>query len=56
MTARIQNAARHPDLTTGVQHIFKAVYAGGVPRQTLELVHLRASQVNGCSSCVNAGA
>jgi AhpD family alkylhydroperoxidase len=55
MNARIQNAASHPDLTTGVQHIFKAVYAGGVPRQTLELVHLRASQVNGCSACVEAG-
>jgi AhpD family alkylhydroperoxidase len=31
------------------------VYAGGVPQQTLELVHLRASQVNGCSACVDAG-
>jgi hypothetical protein len=27
MTARIQNA--------GVQHLFKAIYAGGVPPQTL---------------------
>jgi AhpD family alkylhydroperoxidase len=45
-----------PDITTGVQHLFKAVYAGGVPSQTLELVHLRASQINGCSACVNAGA
>jgi AhpD family alkylhydroperoxidase len=32
------------------------VYAGGVPRQTLELVHLRVSQINGCSACVDAGA
>ena len=56
MTARIQNTTRQPDLTTGVQHLFKAVYAGGVPRQTLELVHLRASQINGCSYCVDAGA
>ena len=55
MTARIQNVAS-PDITTGVQHLFKAVYAGGVPPQTLELVHLRASQINGCSACVNAGA
>jgi len=54
MTARIQ-AKPNPDLTTGVQHLFKAIYAGGVPQQTLELVHLRASQINGCSYCVDAG-
>ena len=56
MTARIQNMASQPDVTAGVQQIFKAVYSGGVPPQTLELVHLRASQINGCSACVNAGA
>ncbi|GGU96719.1 alkyl hydroperoxide reductase AhpD [Actinomadura cremea] len=56
MTARIQNAASGPDITKGVQHLFKEVYAGGVPGQTLELVHLRASQINGCSACVDAGA
>ena len=56
MTARIQNMTSQPDLTTGVQHLFKAVHAGGVPPQTLELVHLRASQINGCSFCVDAGA
>jgi AhpD family alkylhydroperoxidase len=48
-------AAASAAVTTGVQHLFKAVYAGGVPQQTLELVHLRASQVNGCSACVDAG-
>ena len=47
MAARIQNATSQPDITAGVQHLFKAVYAGGVPPQTLELVHLRASQING---------
>ena len=56
MAARIQQMTPNPDLTTGVQHLFKAIYAGGVPRQTLELVHLRASQINGCSACVDAGA
>ena len=40
MAARIQNATSQPDITAGVQHLFKAVYAGGVPPQTLELVHL----------------
>ena len=27
-----------------------------MPRSTMELVHLRASQVNGCSACVASGA
>ena len=54
MTARIQ-AKPNPDVISGVQHIYKAIYAGGVPQQILELVHLRASQINGCSYCVDAG-
>jgi AhpD family alkylhydroperoxidase len=55
MTARIQNTTPDPDVTTGVQHLYKAVYASGLPREIVELVHLRASQTNGCSACVNAG-
>ncbi|QFG24078.1 carboxymuconolactone decarboxylase family protein [Actinomadura sp. WMMB 499] len=55
MTARITNTAGGAGVTKGVQHLFKEVYAGGVPPQTLELVHLRASQINGCSACVDAG-
>ncbi len=55
MPARIQNTAPQPDVTTGVQHLYKAAYSGGVPPRTLELVHLRASQINGCSACVDAG-
>jgi AhpD family alkylhydroperoxidase len=56
MAARIQHTTPNPNLTTGVQHLFQAIYAGGVPQQTLELVHLRSSQINGCSYCVDAGA
>src|SRR5260370_28910641 len=37
------------------QALFKAVHAGGVDPATLELVHLRASQINGCSACVDSG-
>ncbi|HXL94723.1 MAG TPA: carboxymuconolactone decarboxylase family protein [Streptosporangiaceae bacterium] len=55
MTARIPHVASQPDVATGIQHLFKAIYGGGVPPQTLELVHLRVSQINGCSACVNAG-
>jgi AhpD family alkylhydroperoxidase len=57
MTARIASAAKSsPEVMTGVQHLYKAAYGGGVPGETLELVHLRVSQVNGCSACVSAGA
>lgn len=28
-----------------MQQIVKGIYAGGVPRKTLELVHMRASQI-----------
>jgi AhpD family alkylhydroperoxidase len=44
-----------PDTVAGVQGLFKAIYQGGVPKATLDLVHLRASQINGCGYCVDAG-
>jgi len=39
----------------GFQQIVKSIYAGGVPRGTLELVHMRASQINGCNGCITYG-
>ncbi|MES9535921.1 carboxymuconolactone decarboxylase family protein [Actinomadura sp. NPDC000600] len=56
MAPRIHGSSSGPDIGAGVQEIFKAVYGGGVPREVLELVHLRASQINGCSACTDAGA
>jgi AhpD family alkylhydroperoxidase len=44
-----------PDASKGIQNLIKATSQGGVPQQTLELVHLRASQINGCSVCVYGG-
>ncbi|MGC4956713.1 carboxymuconolactone decarboxylase family protein [Actinomadura citrea] len=56
MQARMKNPAMVlPDAMEGVQSLYKAMHKGGVPQQTLELVHLRASQINGCSACVYAG-
>jgi AhpD family alkylhydroperoxidase len=52
----VDDQASQPDISQGVREIFQAVYSGGVPPQTLELVHLRASQINGCSACTDAGA
>jgi AhpD family alkylhydroperoxidase len=48
-------AARSADAVAGVQQILKSIYAGGVPRHTLELVHMRASQINGCNACIAFG-
>jgi len=36
-----------------IQALAAAALKGPVPRQTLELVHLRAGQINGCSVCVD---
>jgi AhpD family alkylhydroperoxidase len=56
MAARMTNPAKVlPDTVTGVQSLFKAIHQGGVPQATLDLVHLRASQINGCGYCVDAG-
>ncbi|WP_371779816.1 carboxymuconolactone decarboxylase family protein [Streptosporangium subroseum] len=54
MEARMKGAA-NPDVSTAIQHLYKAIHAGGVDPRLLELVHLRASQINGCSPCVFAG-
>ncbi|MDE3206799.1 MAG: carboxymuconolactone decarboxylase family protein [Acidobacteriota bacterium] len=57
MTARIDNPANLlPDSLPGIQTIIQAVHGAGVAPSTLELVHLRASQINGCSPCVYSGA
>jgi AhpD family alkylhydroperoxidase len=45
-----------PDSMKGIQSIIKAAHSAGVPRPTMELAHLRASQINGCSPCVYSGA
>jgi AhpD family alkylhydroperoxidase len=52
---RLSNGAGSPDAVAGVHQIIKAIYGGGVPRETLELVHMRASQINGCTACISSG-
>src|SRR5579863_1732294 len=57
MQARMSNPAMVlPDAVHAIQALLKATRKGGVPSATLELVHLRASQINGCSYCVDSGA
>jgi len=57
MQPRIQNpAALMPDAVKGINNLYKAAFSAGVDHKVLELVHLRASQINGCSACVDSGA
>jgi AhpD family alkylhydroperoxidase len=52
MQARMTNpAAIMPEATKALQSLWASVENSPVPKQTLELVHLRASQINGCGVC-----
>ncbi|MET0659136.1 MAG: carboxymuconolactone decarboxylase family protein [Steroidobacteraceae bacterium] len=54
MTARMKNPVLVlPDTLTPLLSLGKAVEKSGVPLTTLKLVDLRASQINGCSLCVD---
>jgi len=54
MGARMKNPAMIiPGAMEALQGLAKAAEQGGVPKKTLDLVHLRASQINGCSVCVD---
>ena len=41
-----------PDAMPALMALGKAARKGGVRKRTTDLVHLRASQINGCSVCV----
>ncbi len=57
MQSRMKNPAMLiPEAMTAILALNAASQNAGVPQQTLELAHLRASQINGCSACVEAGA
>lgn len=56
MEARIKNAvALLPDAMQALQVLGKVVENSELPPHLAQLVHLRASQMNGCSSCVYGG-
>jgi AhpD family alkylhydroperoxidase len=57
MQPRINNPAELlPDAVKAVNLLYKSANSAGVAPAVLELVHLRASQINGCGPCVDAGA
>lgn len=57
MEARIASpASLLPGAAEGIQGVIKAAHQAGVPQPTMELVHQRTSQINGCAWCLNYGA
>lgn len=53
MQARMNNPALAvPGALEALQAVSASVLATGLSETTLELVHLRASQINGCSVCL----
>lgn len=53
---RMKNpAAVIPGAWQAIKALHDSTGKGGVPAATLALVHRRASQVNGCSFCVDSG-
>ena len=56
MQARIKNPAMLiGDTVQPIQALWKIVQSI-VPEKTLALIHLRASQINGCAVCIDGGA
>ena len=54
MQARMSNPAMIvPDAMQALHALHAATEDAGVPRRTIHLVHLRASQINGCGVCLD---
>jgi AhpD family alkylhydroperoxidase len=54
MNARMKNPAQVvPGAMQALMALGAAERATGIPETTLQLVHLRASQINGCGVCVH---
>jgi AhpD family alkylhydroperoxidase len=54
MQARMKNPVTiFPEAMQALMALSKAAEHGNVPQRTFDLVHLRASQINGCSVCVD---
>jgi len=53
MQARMKNPVYVvPEAMPALYALGAAAKKGGVPQRTIDLMHLRASQINGCSVCV----
>jgi AhpD family alkylhydroperoxidase len=56
MQARMKNpAALLPGSMQAIHALMASAQKAGTPAEVIQLVHLRASQINGCSVCVDGG-
>ena len=56
MQARMKNPAfTVPGAMEAIQGLIASTHKAGAPEKTLQLAHLRASQINGCAPCIDAG-
>jgi AhpD family alkylhydroperoxidase len=56
MEARMKNPATViPAAMKPIMDLMKAAQSQGLPAELMEMIHLRVSQINGCSFCVDAG-
>jgi AhpD family alkylhydroperoxidase len=54
MQARMKNpAVVFSDVMQPLQSVAKSLMNGKVPNRTLQLVHVRVSQINGCAACLD---
>ena len=54
MQSRLKNPALlNPEAMQALYALAKSAENKGVPEKTIGLVHLRASQINGCGVCVD---
>lgn len=57
MQPRTKNPATIiPEVGQAIGALVAALRSAGLPEATANLVHLRASQINGCSACLEGGA
>jgi AhpD family alkylhydroperoxidase len=56
MDARMKNPAMLvPEAVPAIMAVQSAADKTGVPKSTLQLTHMRVSQINGCSACIDGG-
>ena len=54
MHARMSNPAlMFPDAMQALMALVATIEKSGVPKKTLDLIHLRTSQINGCAVCLD---
>ena len=56
MEPRLKNPALLiPQAVPAIQNLYGMTFKADVPPRTLALLHLRVSQINGCSFCIDTG-